>query len=270
MAPSIGSKFFAVYRIGNGASGNISAESIGHILSDYEEVLEVSNPLPAGGGLDPESMVMVKMKSPIAFRTQERAVTPEDYVEILLRRSDIQKAEATTRWTGSWNTIFLYIDRMGGLDVDDPFKKELAEYLEDFRMAGQDLEINGAEYVSLDLELLVCVKPEYSQDQARNALMQVLSNRTLSDGRRGVFHPDNFTFGQPVYASTIYEAALGIEGIEYLDIVSLKRRDSNETIDLKKDGLMKLGDLEVARLDNDPSLPERGIIKLDIRGGRQI
>lgn len=264
MSPNIGSKFFAVYRTGNGASGNIGAESIGHILSDNPAVQEAWNPLPAGGGTEPESIDIVRIKAPMAFRTQERAVTPEDYAEISLRRTDIQKVVAEARWTGSWNTIFLAVDRIGGLEVDDQFKEDLARYLEDFRMAGQDLVIEGAEYVSLDLNLQVCVKHDYFKDQIRDALMQLLSNRTLSDGRRGVFHPDNFTFGQPVYISTIYDAALSLEGIESVDIKWLKRVDSNETTDIKKDGMLALGNREIARLDNDPSLPERGILRLYI------
>jgi hypothetical protein len=268
MAPSVGTKFYAIYRIGNGTSGNIGAESIRHILSDNSAVLFAWNPLPAIGGTEPESMDSVRMKCPMAFRNQERAVTPEDYASIVLRRPDIQMAVASLRWTGSWNTIFLTVDRKGGLEVDDEFKEGLVKYLEDFRMAGQDLEIEGPEYVSLDLNILVCVKPEYFTDQIRDAIMKVLSNRTLSDGRRGVFHPDNLTFGQPVYTSTIYEAAMSIEGVESVKIIWLKRMDSNDMTDIANDGMLALRRLEIARLDNDPSLPERGILRLDIHGGR--
>ena len=39
----------------------------------------VRNPLPAQGGVDPESIETVRQRAPYAFRTQERAVTPEDY-----------------------------------------------------------------------------------------------------------------------------------------------------------------------------------------------
>jgi hypothetical protein len=34
------------------------------------------------------------------------------------------------------------------------------------------------------------------------------------------------------------------------------------------DGVLKLGRLEIARLDNDPNFPERGIVKLDVGGGK--
>jgi hypothetical protein len=31
---------------------------------------------------------------------------------------------------------------------------------------------------------------------------------------------------------------------------------------------MKLGRLEIARLDNDPNFPEHGVLRLDLRGGK--
>src|SRR5206468_2019338 len=61
----------------------------------------VSNPLPASGGVEPESSEDVRQRAPSAFRTQERAVTAEDYAAVVERRDDIQQAAATFRWTRS-------------------------------------------------------------------------------------------------------------------------------------------------------------------------
>jgi len=33
-------------------------------------------------------------------------------------------------------------------------------------------------------------------------------------------------------------------------------------------GLLPIGPLEVAQLDNDPVFPERGLLRLEMRGGR--
>jgi hypothetical protein len=68
----------------------------------------VWNPLPAVGGVDPEAMEQVRQFAPQAFRVQERAVTPADYVEVTQRR--IQRA-ATLRWTGSWYTGCVTVDQ---------------------------------------------------------------------------------------------------------------------------------------------------------------
>ena len=40
-----------------------------------------TNPLPATGGVDPETNAQIRRRAPQAFLTQERAVTMQDYVE---------------------------------------------------------------------------------------------------------------------------------------------------------------------------------------------
>ena len=51
---------------------------------------------------------------PVAFRTQERAVTPDDYARMAERHPQVQRAAATFRWTGSWHTVFVTADPLGG------------------------------------------------------------------------------------------------------------------------------------------------------------
>ena len=60
----------------------------------------------------------------------------------------------------------------------------------------------------------------------------MLSNRTLPDGRRGVFHPDNFTFGQPVYLSAVYAAAARVAGVDSVLITTFQRQgiDSDDAL----------------------------------------
>jgi len=41
-----------------------------------------TNPLPASGGIDPETNAQICRRAPQAFLTQERAVTMQDYVNV--------------------------------------------------------------------------------------------------------------------------------------------------------------------------------------------
>ncbi len=266
-APQPRSRFYASYRIGNGISGNVGAGSIAHILCDDSGIIGAWNPLPASGGTEPESVELARMRAPVAFRTQERAVTPEDYAEVAQRFPGVQKAVATFRWTGSWMTVFLTVDRKGSLAVDEEFKAEMIRHMEKFRMAGHDLEVESPAYVSLDLTLTVCVRPEYIIDHVRAALLQRFGNSILPDGRPGMFHPDNLTFGQTIYLSTIYEAALGIEGVESVQVDKFQRRDQPGK-GAVTDRKLILGRTEIARLDNDPNFPDRGMLSLNLLGGR--
>jgi hypothetical protein len=272
--PASGTQFLSTYRVGNGVQGNVGAEALWHIVSDdpaiTDQVIDkVRNPLPAQGGVEPESMERVRQDAPSAFRTQERAVTMEDYAEVAQKRCDlnVQRAAATLRWTGSWRTVFVTVDRQGGEPVDDTFEQEMCQCLERYRMAGHDVEIDGPRYVSLEIEMVVCVKRNYLVGDVKAALLETFSNRLLPDGRRGVFHPDNFSFGQPVFLSRLYAAAQATAGVDSVEITKFQRPgvDSKEALE---SGKLELGRLEIARLDNDPDFRERGVFNLIMRGGR--
>jgi hypothetical protein len=265
--PESQTKFEATYRIGNGVAGNIGAEALKHVLTNLSGIIEVRNPLPAQGGVEPESMEDVRQHAPNAFRTQKRAVTEKDYAEVTEQYSHVQKAAATFRWTGSWHTVFLTIDRRQDLEVDEVFKDEIQRHVERFRMAGYDLGVNGPRFVPLEIEMDICAKPEYFHSDVKAALSEVFSDRTLPDGRRGVFHPDNFTFGQPVYLSSLYEAAQAISGVDSAHIVKFQRQGVPDKQPLVE-GKIMLNRLEIARLNNDSNYPERGVLRFNIRGGK--
>jgi hypothetical protein len=265
--PDSGTRFSAVYRVGNGAAGNVGADSIAHIVSADGSLDAVRNPLAASGGQEAETIQDVRARAPYAFRTQERAVTPDDYARIAERRADIQRAAARFRWTGSWRTVFVAVDRFGGANVDANFENALRAYFERYRMAGHDVEIDAPRYVALEIEMRVCVKSDYFKGDAQRALLEIFTNRVLPDGTRGVFHPDNFTFGQPVYLSQLYAAAQAVAGVDSVEITKFQRQGIESQAALKS-GKLELGRLEIARCDNDPNFPERGVFHLTMMGGK--
>jgi len=266
--PNSGTAFKATYRIGNGTAGNIGLESIAHIVSNDGRLLSVSNPLPAQGGSEPENAEDIRRDAPEAFRTQERAVTPEDYAEVTERHPSVQRAAATFRWTGSWYTVFLTVDRKGGGEVDAAYEQTIRDHVERYRMAGYDMEVDGPRYVALKLAMQVCVKPDYFRADVRAALMRLFSRGWLPDGSRALFHPDNFTFGQSVYLSSLYEAAQAVQGVASVVINDFKRLHVPADSKALDNGVLKINRLEIARLDNDPNFPERGVFKLSVGGGK--
>ncbi len=266
--PDVSTTFSASYRVGNGMAGNIGLESIAHIVSNDARLLHASNPLPAQGGSDPENAEDIRRDAPEAFRTQERAVTLADYAEVTERHPSVQRAAATFRWTGSWYTVFLTVDRKGGGEVDAVYEQTIRDHVERYRMAGYDLEVNSPSYVPLLLEMTVCVKSDYFRADVSAALMRVFSRSWLDDGRPALFHPDNFTFGQAVYLSAIYEAAQTIQGVGSVVINTFQRLRAPPDPKPIDDGVLTVGRLEIARLDNDPNFPERGVLKLSIGGGK--
>lgn len=264
--PQPGSLFEVVYRIGNGTRGNIGAETLQHVVTDSPHVAGVMNPLPGFGGIEPESLEEIRRNAPVAFRTQDRAVTMGDYADMTERDLDVQQAAATLRWTGSWHTVFLTVDRMGGARVDPVYETDLRNRLESYRLAGQDIEIDNPRLVALEIEMRVIVEPGYFRSDVQRALLAEFSNRLLPDGRRGLFHPDNFSFGQSVYLSPLYATAQAVNGVRSVIITQFQRLD-NPGSDALTQGFLPLGRLEIARCDNDPNFPDRGVFRLVLEGG---
>jgi hypothetical protein len=263
----------ATYRVGNGSAGNIGAEAIAHVIIDPDQpamspddIIRVRNPQPAQGGVDPESIDQVRLYAPQAFRTQERAVTEADYAAVTERHPEVQKAAATRRWTGSWRTMFVTVDRTGGRPVDAEFRQKLERFLDQFRLAGHDVEIDAPLFVPLDIAMTVCVSSDHFRSNVKQALLEVFSNRDLAGGRRGFFHPDNFTFGQPVYLSQVVAVAMKVPGVEWMNINRFNRWGQLSRGE-REDGRITLGRLEIARLDNDPNRPENGKIEFFMEGG---
>jgi hypothetical protein len=260
-APTPGAEFEATYRVGTGRAGNVGAGVLTRIVTNLAVSL-VSNPLPATGGIDPEPLEHARLYAPQAFRTQKRAVTEADYAAFAERHPEVQKAGATRRWTGSWNTVFITVDRVGGREIDDAFEDELRAFLDPFRLAGHDIEIDGPAYVPLQLSLSVCVAPHFVRSNVKAALLEAFSSSTPG----GFFHPDNFTFAQPVYVSGIVATAMGVVGVEWVEVTAFHRYGELPRTELA-DGEVRLGRLEIARLDNDPNRPENGRLEIELKGG---
>jgi hypothetical protein len=254
----------ATYRIGSGRTGNIGAGTIAHVLTE-DSVADVCNPLPARGGADPEPIEQVRLYAPQAFRTQERAVTADDYAAVTARHPEVLKAAATLRWTGSWYTVFITVHRAAGLPIDAAFENDLLSFLERFRMAGHDIAIDGPLFVPLDIMLSGCVQAGHFPADVEGALLETFSNADLPGGRRGFFHPDNFTFGQSVYLSRVIASAMQVPGVAWVEAGRFQRWGKAAAGELGQ-GEITFGRLEIAQLDNDPNRPENGKIEFKLGG----
>jgi predicted phage baseplate assembly protein len=257
----------ATYRVGNGRGGNVGAGAIAHAITGVSQITAVRNPLAATGGIDAESMEEVRQAAPYAYRRQARAVTPEDYAAMAQRHPGVQRAAATFRWNGHGHTVFVTVDRYENRPVTAEFEAELREQLNAVRMAGYDLEVDAPRFVPLEIGLFVCAHPDHFRAQVRQDLLRALGARRNPDGSRGFFHPDNLTFGTPVYLSAIYARAMAVAGVASVEARHFRRRGSTRTAALA-DGVLTFGRLEIPRLENDPSFPERGTLEIEMGGGK--
>lgn len=276
MAPPAGATFDVDYRVGIGREGHVGADALAHVVTDpaVSGIAAVRNPLPAWGGTEPESMTRVKQVAPAAFRArQHRAVTQEDYAEVAMRHPRVRNAVAQFRWTGSWHTVFVSIDPAGGADLST-LAGDVEEHVASFALAGYDLRIVPPHYVPLDVELEICVDPAHFPADVAEAVHDALSSGLQPSGSPGFFHPDRFTFGQPLRVSRLYAAVATVDGVESVIATRFARLAAGEAgagrsteANLAR-GAIRPGPLKILRLDDDPDFPENGLLRLDMKGGK--
>ena len=134
-------------------------------------------------------------------------------------------------------------------------------------MAGYDLEVDAPRYVALDVALAHLRAARLLPRDGAARRRAELGQRVLPDGRLAVFHPDHFSFGEPVYLSRIVAAAQAVPGVEAVWALKFERLGAPDPASIRN-GVIAIGRLEIAQLDNDPNFRERG--RLELGGRRQM
>ncbi len=263
----------AEFRIGNGAAGNVAAEAIrfcGAYVGELPPIAQVRNPLPAVGGVDPETPAQVRALAPHALRTAlARAVTAADYEQLVRRdfAARVQNAKATLRWTGRMTTVLVAVDPLHTETPDVELLDEIRRRLAGYRRLGHEVQVCPAARVVIDISLVVCVAKHAVASQVRDALDRLFGNGLLADGSPALFHPDRQTFGEGVYLSQLAAAAAGVPGVSRVDVTRLCRRGAGQADELQT-GLLLLADDEIVQFENNPRRPELGRLVIDVKGGR--
>jgi hypothetical protein len=258
----------ALYRVGGGTLGNVAADTLTRAVEDpLPWLVSVTNPLAAVGGRDPESREHARRTGPATFQTPLVAVTAADYQAAAQAFVDprgegrIQRATAAFRWTGSWLTVQLAVDPLGGERLSPALGRGLRDHLEAARLTGYDLAVAGAVYVPIDLALEFCAAPGARASDVQLALQQALG---------AFFHPDNFSFGDALHVSRFLAAVMAVPGVESARVTRLARLHAalpeRDTATNLRQGFLAIGAREIVRLDNDRNFPEHGLLAIQPRG----
>jgi hypothetical protein len=252
-----------------GPDGNVGTDSINRIVSAPPLLNQATcwNPFDAIDGRAPEPVEKIIRRVPEMFRFRQlRAVTLSDYVRRAEELPEVSRASAAYGWTGSWRTVRIAIDPKGGVPLDDQRRRKLASYLDAVRLIGEDLEIRPPLFVPLEIHVALCVAPDYWPQDLRFIIEQEFSTGFTPDGRMAFFHPDAWTFGQPLYVSQIFGRLEAIPGVEDILRISLKRWNDPSPGSAE---LIPVRSNEIILVKNDPDHMEEGFIDFDLRGGRQ-
>jgi hypothetical protein len=110
----------------------------------------------------------------------------------------------------------------------------------------------------------VCIDPGYWPRDVRFLLEMELSAGYAPDGSPAFFHPDRWTFGQPLRASEVIARVQQVEGVNHVVSVDLRRLydavPAGDTV--------TVGPSEIVLVENDPDHHDRGVIRFELQGGR--
>jgi Baseplate J-like protein len=261
--------FQVTYRTGLGAIGNVAVDAITHVdPASAGLITSARNPQAVTSGADAESADHIRRMAPQAFRAvQYRAVLAQDYEAAAETLSWVQKACTSFRWTGSWMTVFTAVDPQGDEAISTAEHVQLIELLNRERLAGYESYAPPPQYVSLDLRIEVCVVDGWLNGDVEANVLNVLGSATRPDGSSGFFFADRFSFGTPLYRSRLDAAIQGAAGVAGVHALTYRQRGTFAGfIDLPE--VVTPGPAQILRVDNDPSWPERGTIRVIAEGGR--
>lgn len=221
----------ANFQAGGGTQGNVAAQTINQLLGAVAGVQSVSNPIPAEGGSDRETIEEFKLRAPGSLRHRGRAVTAEDY-EIMAQEASsavrVVKAlpnrnPAGITWPG-WITL-LIIPESGD---PQPFpsygmREEVQSYIAqralDTLTASTRIFVTGPTYTQVGVNaILVPDDPSQAgpvEAAARAALQQFL--HPLYGGLSGT----GWAFGRPVYLSDVAVVLHSVPDLDHAESVGL-------------------------------------------------
>lgn len=230
---------FSRYRYGGGVLGNVGANTLSVLKSSIPYIARVTNFAAAVGGLDPESLDAARFRAPNALRSQERAVTPLDY-EFLAYQSSRLVARARciqVRTHGGGNsappgTVELLIvpliprDHPRTVDALQPSPElitEVRSFLDERRMLGTQLVVDGAAYLGVRIEATIIVEPNLDPEAVRQRVVARLAD--YLDPLVGGADGRGWPFGRDLYLSEAQSIIQSVAGVRFATEVTLHQID---------------------------------------------
>jgi predicted phage baseplate assembly protein len=251
----------ASYRIGGGGLGNVNAHTLTSLGRALAYVDSVTNPLPATGGADRETIDEAKSRAPYTIKSRDRAVTSEDY-EMLALRASTQLARARCvpdRSNRGHVTVALVpksdtrVDELTRrLVPSNEVMRYVKHYLDERKLVGTVLNVVRPRYKDMSLRVVLIRRSVGTSDRLRKDIELKLRRflHALVGGRDG----KGWEFGRPVLKAELIhlvEEVPGVEGVDALEIRDELRNVGIEHLRLDDDELPFLVHVHVAEKVRD-------------------
>lgn len=207
--PSGRGNIVATYRQGVGLAGRVRANTLTTLLDRPVGLKAATNPAPAEGGADPETLDKARQNAPTTVRTFGRAVSLRDFEDLVTVSGEVAKARATWVWNGEAQVVHLTVaGQQGGTFSDDALAR-IHTSLTDQRDPNHTLFLGNFVRVPIVVVATLRVADTHVatavEAAARAALLRALSFEALG-------------FGQPLHLSDIYRVLQDVAGVVWVDI----------------------------------------------------
>jgi hypothetical protein len=204
------------YRKGMGVGGNVGAGKLTTLLSRPLGVSDVTNPEPAGGAQDPETLAGARDNAPLTVLTLDRAVSIDDYANFARAFAGIDKAHALWVPAGPARGVFLTIAGIDGAAVGESGTTFNSLFKALTRYGDPLLTLRISNYNDARFRCRISIKSlaEYEMDT-------VLEN--VDDTLRDHFNFARRNFGQTVSVDEVAAVAQSIAGVAAVHVTRLYR-----------------------------------------------
>ena len=221
----------AQVRVGGGTPGNVAIGAIGQLLGPLAGVQSVTNPTPAEGGADRESMTQYQSRASRTLRHRGRAVTPGDY-ETMAKESSpaigfvraIPNRNDAGRTVSGWVTLIIIPESTDSR----PYPSfGLREHVQQYIMARMPADvaalsrilITGPHYFAVDVTATIAsIDPSDAgivEERVRAAIEAFL--HPLHGGPEG----RGWELGRDVFLSDVAANIEQVEGVDYAQEIRL-------------------------------------------------
>lgn len=238
------------YSCGGGECGNVASGTVTKLRTSIPYIAAVTNPVPATGGTDMESMEDLKVRGPQTLKHRDRAVTYEDFEWIAKYASPmVAKVKCLPEGRLKPGAVCLYVIPHGKENKPLPTEElanEVRDYLHD-RVSGHlasfptpMISICPPDYVEVSVEATVIFE---SAGEAK-----IVKDR-ISGKLEQFFHPlyggsngEGWNFGRNACISEVYKVIEDSDGVDYVETASFLTEDGSvETVFISDDSLVCSG-----------------------------
>lgn len=232
--PTTNSNIVVSYRTTDGSLGNLPINSLRFINGLPSSYVNIVSSSSMAGGADIEAIASIKSNVSRLYRTQDRAVSLQDFKDLCLQLPGVSKATAT--YSGGVVTLYPVPHQTEYppvpvtassvqkvvIEIPTTMVESVEAYFATRSMVGVTASVvNPSNHGTID-KYIECT-PVYvgMKVHVRSNFVQSWVKKDVDTAIRDILRFANTFYGQKLTVGEIYRAALSVAGVDYVELTTL-------------------------------------------------